>query len=126
MDQQGKTLHFQVRYKIDGYWSGWTKTQRVMPAITVVAPSLTIEKLDGGSPILKTGFIEFSIIGVTSTHVSTEWEILKDGVRCMGYELTDALGLIEATVPSGVLEVETTYVVRARHISEDYGEWGKC
>ena len=84
------------------------------PTITVTGTPSDVTE----TPTLTTS--AFSVHNGTDTHASTDWQITQGG-SVIWESLANSANKLSITVPSGILEVSTAYVFRARHNGGTYG-----
>ena len=84
------------------------------PTLTVTGTPSDVTE----TPTLTTS--AFSVYNGTDTHVSTDWQITQDGT-VMWESLANSANKLSITIPSGILEVSTAYVFKARHNGTAYG-----
>lgn len=107
--------------------SAWSEASAFNTAAVYVNKPTFSAPLDGAvnvgeTPTLTTS--AFAVSGGTDNHQSTDWEI-RTGAGGTGDVVWSSLGntanKTSIVVPSGYLQVSTTYYIRARHRSFNYG-----
>jgi hypothetical protein len=98
------------------------------PVVSIDTPTLTVTGSPDSVPETPTMTTSaFSVSNGSDTHQDTDWQIL-DGTSAVVWEsLANSANLTTIVVPSGVLDVSTTYTFRARHRGTTYGvsAWGE-
>lgn len=133
--QAGNTYHLRARVQdVAGLWSDWSAPTSFATAasfVYVAAPSITGPASSATDvpeqPTLTSA--SFSVVNGEDTHAASQWQIrtangaYSDPVWDSG---TDAVNLLTAVVPAGVLQAgETGYYVRVRHqgATKGWSEW---
>lgn len=116
------TVYVRVKQGSDGHLSTWSDTLSfTTPNILVQNPTLTVAGTPSDvteTPTLTTS--AFSVYNGTDTHASTDWQITQGG-SVVWESLANSANKLSIAVPSGILEVSTAYVFRARHNGTTYG-----
>ena len=106
--QQGSDSH---RSKVSG------SVKFTTPNVYVKAPTLTVPGSPSNvtpTPTLSTN--AFDVSGGSDTHLSTDWEILKDSDNSVVWSSYDnTTDMLSIDVPLGYLQPNTTYKFKARH-----------
>jgi hypothetical protein len=90
--------------------------------ITINEPTLTVEGSPDEvpeSPTLTTSAFATTPTG-EDTHLNTDWQVL-EGETVVFESLADTSNKLSIVVPSGILDVDTTYTFRARHRGAIFG-----
>jgi len=98
------------------------------PVVSIDTPTLTVTGSPDAvpeTPTLTTS--AFSVSNGSDTHQDTDWQIL-DGTSAVVWEsLANSTNKTTIVVPSGALDVSTTYTFRARHrgVAHGVSAWGE-
>tara|TARA_Y100000588_G_scaffold387078_1_gene484057 strand:- start:19827 stop:22478 length:2652 start_codon:yes stop_codon:yes gene_type:complete len=124
------TYYIRVRYNGSSIGaSAWSSTVAITTSAEYVDQPIITAPTDGTVGVATDPNITtsaFTVMG-TDTHASTDWQIsdLSDFSNIVWQSLADTANLESISVPSGMLALEATYYVRARHIGTNLGdsEW---
>lgn len=110
-----------------GEVSGWMPVQSFSTgAVIIVTPTITVEGSPSDVPESPTLTASpFTVQNGSDTHLNTDWEVLRQSdAQVIWSSPADAVNLTSITVPSGILQENTTYIFRVRYRGTTYGESG--
>jgi len=117
--------YVRVRYGSDSHLSGNSDSISFTTSnVFINTPTLTVEGTPTDvpeDPTLTTSAFSVANAG-TDTHVSTDWEVIRDSDSVVVWSsLANTVDLLSIVVPKGILAESNAYTFKARHTGATYG-----
>jgi 6-phosphogluconolactonase (cycloisomerase 2 family) len=117
--------YVRVRYGSDSHLSGNSDSISFTTSnVFINTPTLTVEGTPTDvpeDPTLTTSAFSVANAG-TDTHVSTDWEVIRDSDSVVVWSsLANTVDLLSIVVPAGLLAESIAYTFKARHTGTTYG-----
>ena len=117
--------YVRVRYGSDSHLSGNSDSISFTTSnVFINTPTLTVEGTPTDvpeDPTLTTSAFSVANAG-TDTHVSTDWEVIRDSDSVVVWSsLANTVDLLSIVVPAGLLAESIAYTFKARHTGATYG-----